>query len=242
MCSDLISSNIFKSIKSKSIHNSRMTEEANQISKCIEHDRDAETYCDHCEELLCPRCVIRHQKAPPHNLCHLEDNKQEILHKFTERIEVYKQFKKRLDQKLLEMRSGEFLQDFIMLADQVRVELDEIENKTVTPLLSFQKAQEKVSFEWLNRACALKDKVDKTDTEWAKEKIISNKNIMNFKTIKQRIIEISQIIQGCPTFLHNPFMPNQAELAGHFLIEILKMLSVSNCVPWKSGEFQQHRF
>ena len=218
-----------------------MTEEAKLVAKCSEHVRDAETYCDHCEELLCPRCVIRH-KAPPHNLCHLEDNKEEIMHKFNERIEIYKQFKERLGQKLLEMTSGEFLQDFSRLAVQVREELADIETNTVVPLISFQEEQNKVSLEWLNRAGALKGEVDHTDTEWVKEKRISNKNVLKFKALKQGIIEISQIIEGCPEVVHNPFMPNQAELAGQFLMKILKMLKVANCVPWRAATIKSKDF
>ena len=218
-----------------------MIEDSNIVEKCPEHGREYEMYCDHCEELLCPRCSIRH-KAAPHNLCHLEDNKEEILLKFNERIEVYKQFKKRLGQKLLEMRSGEFLQDFIKLAVQVREELAEIETSTVTPLISFQKEQEKVYLEWLNSAGALKDKDDKTDTEWANEKKITNKNIMHFNRLKQRITEISQLIERYPEIVHNPFMPNQAELAGQFLIKILKMLKVANCVPWRAATLKNTDF
>ena len=111
--------------------------------KCQEHKRDAEVYCDHCEEPLCSRCSLRHQ-APPHHLSHLEENKVAIIQKFNERVAVYKQFKERLDQKLLEKQSGEFLHDFINLAVQVREELADIETNTVVPLISFQYEHEKI--------------------------------------------------------------------------------------------------
>ncbi len=64
-----------------------MAEESNCVGKCHEHGRDYEFYCDHCEELLCPRCAVRHQSTP-HHQSHLEDNKEEIFQKFNERIEV----------------------------------------------------------------------------------------------------------------------------------------------------------
>ena len=219
-----------------------MTKEANLVAAtCPEHGRDAEMYCVHCEELICPRCSVRH-KAPPHNLCHLEDNKEEIIQKFNERIEIYKQFKERLDQKILEWKSDDFLQDFIKLAEQVRNELADIETNTVVPLISFQEEQSKVSLEWLNRAGALKGKIDKKDTELEQEKKISNKNIMKFNELKQGIIEISQIIECCPEVVHNPFMANQAELAGQFLMKILSMLKVVNCVPWRAATFKSTDF
>ena len=153
-------------------------------------------------------------------------------------VTTYNKFTERLDQKLLEIKSGEFLKDFIKLAVQVREELADIETSTVVPAISFQEENEKGSVEWRNRASELKGKIDKTNTEWAREKKISNQNIMKFKALKQEIIEISKIIEVCPEFVHNPFMPDQAELAGQFLLKVLAMLKVANCVPWKAASFQ----
>ena len=218
-----------------------MTENSELQRKCLEHGRDAEVYCDHCEVLLCPQCVVDHQ-APPHHQSHLKKNKEEIIQKFNERIDVYKQFKERLDQKLSEMQSGEFLQDFLKLAVQVREQLADIESTTVVPLISFQYEQDKISIEWIGRAGVLKNKLDKTNTEWAKEKKISNTNIMKFKALQQEIKEISQIIEICPEFLKNPLVPNQAELAGQLLMKILKMVKVTNCVPWRAATYKTTDF
>ena len=140
------------------------------------------------------------------------------------------------------MKSGEFLKDFIKLAVQVREELADIETNTVVPAISFQEEHEKGSVEWQNRASELKVKVDKTNTEWAKEKKISNQNIKKFKELKQEIIEITKIIEVCPEFVNNPFMPNQAEIAGQFLMKVLVMLKVANCVPWKAASFMSTDF
>ena len=209
--------------------------------KCLEHWRDAEVYCDHCEEPICPECEEKH-KAPPHHQSHLVENKEEIIQKFNERIEEYQQFKKRLYQKLSEMQCGEFLQDFMELIVQVREELADIESNTVVPLISFQDEQDKISLEWINRADALKNKIDKTNTEWSNEEKISNSNITKFKALKQEIKEIYQIIEICPELVHNPFMPNQAELAGQFLMNMLKMGRVANCVPWRTATYKTTDF